>query len=43
MNLLRNLNSDWTLVPGPFCFRKFCLLKETGFERKNKVTFIKAS
>ena len=32
-----NLNSSWSLVPGPFCFWQFCLLKETGFSRKNEV------
>ena len=34
LNLFGNLKSDWTLVPGPFCFWKLCLLKGTGFERK---------
>ena len=37
-----NLNRDWSLVPGPFCFWLFCLLKGTSFKRKNEVTFFKA-
>ena len=35
-----NLNSDWSLLPGPFCFRQFCLLKGTKFERKNNFLII---
>ena len=42
MNLFRDLESDWALVPDLFWFWKLCPLKGTGFERKNKVDFFKA-
>ena len=42
LNLFCKLNSNWSLVPGPFCVWSFCLLKGTGFERKNEVALFKA-
>ena len=39
LNFFRNLKSNWTLVPGPFCFWWVCPLKGTGLGRKNKVDF----
>ena len=39
LNWLCNLKSDWSLVPGHFCFWSFYSLKGTGFKRKNKVNF----
>ena len=41
VNLFRNLKSNWSLVPGPFCSRWLCPLKGTGFRRKNKVNFFR--
>ena len=41
LKLFRNLKSDWSLAPDPFCFWQFCPLKVTGFERKNKINFLK--
>ena len=41
MNLFCNLKSDWSLVPGQFCFWYLFPLKGTGFKRKKKVNFIK--
>ena len=42
LNLFRCLKSNWWLVPDPFCFSQLCPLKGTGFERKNKLNFLKA-
>ena len=36
-----NLKSDWQLFPGRFVFSRSYLRKGTGFERKNKVNFLK--
>ena len=41
LNFFRNLKSNWALAPGPFCFWLLCSLKGTGFERKNKVDFLR--
>ena len=41
LNLFRNLKSDWSLVPGSFCFLIFCPLKGAGFKRKNKGNFLR--
>ena len=41
LNLFRNLKSDWSQVPGSFCFLIFCPLRGTGFKRKNKGNFLR--
>ena len=41
LNLFRNLKNDWPLVSDPFCFKQFCPLKWTEFERKIKLTFLR--
>ena len=38
--MFRNLKRDWSLVPGPFYFYKFCVFKRTVVEWKNIVTFL---
>ena len=40
LNMFCNPSSDWSLVPGPFCFRYLSTWKGTGFGRKNKVDFL---
>ena len=41
VNLLRNLKSGRSLLPGPFVFDNFVHKKGLGFKEKIKLTFLK--